>query len=297
MKTKVSIKAEHILEVQKSYSTYYSCLGKIDASKITKDILSTSKVHDQIKIIQRYQKESIQNKKILEIGSGYGLFVAVGVIDYNADVYGVEPSALGFGGSFEMAQKILVSNNLEQSRIVCAVAEDLPFEDNFFDIVYSTNVFEHVNDPEKAFSEAIRVCKPGGLIQIVIPNYGSFYEGHYACWYIPYTPKKLWKLWLKYVLKRDPSYADTLRTNLNYFSVQRYLKPFKDANVIAVLSMGEEIFFERMNTGDFVPYVGLTKVQHALSLLKKCKLVWLISKILMVVKSHSPLIVTIRKKN
>jgi ubiquinone/menaquinone biosynthesis C-methylase UbiE len=282
-------------KVSETYSVFFSKLCGVDNKKITKDVLSTSKVYDQVKIIERFFGESIEGKKILEIGSGYGLFVAVGVSDFKSDVYGVEPSAIGFGGSFETSQEILKSNNVDIARIKCGVAENLPFEDDSFDIVYSTNVFEHVQSPEKAFSEAIRVCKPDGLIQIVIPNYGSFYEGHYACWYIPYTPKKLWKLWLTYVLKRDSSYADTLQTNLNYFSIRTYLKPFIETNAIKVLSTGEEIFFERMNTGNFVPYAGLTKVQKILTFLKKVKLVWLVSKVLVSIRAHSPLIISIRK--
>src|SRR3989339_122524 len=189
----VVIKEDIEDKVSETYGIYYSGLSNVEKDKITKDVLSTSKVHDQVKIIERFLREPFTKKKVLEIGSGYGLFVAVGVLDYKADVYGVEPSAVGFGGSFETSQEILKSNNVDTSRIKCGIAEDLPFENDSFDIVYSTNVFEHVNDPEKSFSEAIRVCKPGGLIQIVIPNYGSFYEGHYACWYLPYTPIKVWK--------------------------------------------------------------------------------------------------------
>lgn len=294
--TSVNIKENIYKKVSETYGVFYTALCGIDKEKITKDVLSIEKVHDQVVIIERYLGESITGKKILEIGSGYGLFVASGVLDYKADVYGVEPLAEGFGGSFETSQEILESNNIDTKRIKCGVAEDLPFESNSFDVVFSTNVFEHVQNPKQAFSEAIRVCKSGGLIQIVIPNYGSFYEGHYACWYVPYTPKVLWKLWLKYVLKKDPSYADTLRTNLNHFSVRKYLKPYIQEKTIEVLSYGEEIFFERMSTGNFVPYSGLTKVQKILTLLRKSKLVWIASKILIVLKSHSPLIITIKKK-
>lgn len=40
--------------------------------------------------------------------------------------------------------------------------ETIPFGDNYFDLVYSNTVFEHVRYPEKAVSELHRVLKPGG---------------------------------------------------------------------------------------------------------------------------------------
>ena len=43
-----------------------------------------------------------------------------------------------------------------------ADATKLPFRDNSVDAVYSTGVFEHINDPRKAGAEVARVLKPGG---------------------------------------------------------------------------------------------------------------------------------------
>jgi len=41
-------------------------------------------------------------------------------------------------------------------------AESLPFEDNYFDIVYSWGVIHHSEDTEKIIKEILRVLKPGG---------------------------------------------------------------------------------------------------------------------------------------
>ena len=46
---------------------------------------------------------------------------------------------------------------------VLARAEHLPFEDNSFDLVFSTGLLEHFEDPMPVISEMVRVLKNGGL--------------------------------------------------------------------------------------------------------------------------------------
>ena len=46
---------------------------------------------------------------------------------------------------------------------------NLTFEDNHFDYIFSFDVFEHIPDFEKAFSEAKRVLKPGGKLLVTVP--------------------------------------------------------------------------------------------------------------------------------
>lgn len=47
--------------------------------------------------------------------------------------------------------------------------QNLTFDSNTFDIVISLDVFEHIPDPWKAFSEVNRVLKPGGIGIITVP--------------------------------------------------------------------------------------------------------------------------------
>ena len=49
-------------------------------------------------------------------------------------------------------------------------AEELPYEANRFDLVYSSNLLEHLPYPEKALSEMHRVLKTDGVMVHVVPN-------------------------------------------------------------------------------------------------------------------------------
>jgi SAM-dependent methyltransferase len=51
-------------------------------------------------------------------------------------------------------------------RLILGSAEDLPFEDDYFDAVLSNGGFNHFNDPEKALREMARVAKSGAPIVI-----------------------------------------------------------------------------------------------------------------------------------
>jgi ubiquinone/menaquinone biosynthesis C-methylase UbiE len=54
-----------------------------------------------------------------------------------------------------------------------ADADALPFEDNSFDASRSERVFQHLLNPEKAFSEMLRVTKSGGWLLILDTDWGS----------------------------------------------------------------------------------------------------------------------------
>ena len=52
--------------------------------------------------------------------------------------------------------------------------ENLPFNDNSFDFVYSWGVLHHTEDTPKSVSELYRVLKPGGIGATMLYNKNSF---------------------------------------------------------------------------------------------------------------------------
>jgi SAM-dependent methyltransferase len=62
---------------------------------------------------------------------------------------------------------------LDQNGILCQDLQKLTFSDSLFDLVITQDVFEHIQEPEKAFAEICRILKPGGFHIFTIP----YHEG------------------------------------------------------------------------------------------------------------------------
>ncbi len=85
------------------------------------------------------------------------------------------------------AGKKLTKRNLN---IVNTDSDRLPFPDNYFDVIISNAVFEHIEDVEAAIAELVRVSKPGAVLYNVIHLYASLSGGHNLQWAYPekHTP-------------------------------------------------------------------------------------------------------------
>ena len=66
---------------------------------------------------------------------------------------------------------------------------DLPIDDETFDAVLSTQVLEHIAEPERALCELYRVTRPGGRLYLTVPLVGELHEEPYD--YFRYTPHGL----------------------------------------------------------------------------------------------------------
>jgi SAM-dependent methyltransferase len=82
-----------------------------------------------------------------------------------------------------------VSQNASNSVEVVASILSLPIDNNTFDVVYCTEVLEHVPDMNIAFREIARILKPGGVLVITVPFAYPLHEEPFDFWRI--TPHKL----------------------------------------------------------------------------------------------------------
>ncbi len=61
-------------------------------------------------------------------------------------------------------------------------AESIPFPDASFDSVISTQVLEHVEEPERVVQEINRILKKGGHALITVPQWNELHEEPYDYW-------------------------------------------------------------------------------------------------------------------
>jgi len=90
--------------------------------------------------------------KVLEVGCGTGNHIFTLVESTGCAGWGVEPSE-----AMRRHAPVDVRLTLCQGS-----AESIPFEDAFFDLLFSVNVIHHVLNPTKHFQESIRVLLAGG---------------------------------------------------------------------------------------------------------------------------------------
>lgn len=252
--------------------------------------LDETRIQEQISLIEKYRK--IEGN-FLEIGSGFG-----GLVIYlntkraeKCRAYGIEPGVDAYTGTLPCT-KILARANQVQDRFVSAFGENIPFRSGSVDIVYSTSVLEHVKDPEKVIFEALRVLKPGGLFQFIIPNYGSWWEGHYGILMLPGMPKSLFKLYVS-LLGRDSEYVDTLQ-----FTNKKILKQILASypGQIEILSWGTRLFEHRFKYADFSEWASLGKLKKWVLLLHRAGLADIGIKICKRLNWETPFVLTLRKK-
>ncbi len=103
--------------------------------------------------------QNLAGKLLLDAGCGTGKF-SLAATDRGASVY-----------SLDIGQRLLKKTHEKCSSVLIAAdVQQIPFADESFDFVVSSEVIEHVIEPEKAIHEMCRVLKRGGYLALTTPN-------------------------------------------------------------------------------------------------------------------------------
>jgi ubiquinone/menaquinone biosynthesis C-methylase UbiE len=106
--------------------------------------------------------------RVLEIGSGLGTdgahFAAAGAVYTGVDL--TRTASALTRRRFELFKL--------PGSFAVADAENLPFPDNYFDLVYSHGVLHHTPNTQRAINEAYRVLRPGGRAVVMLYYRNSF---------------------------------------------------------------------------------------------------------------------------
>jgi SAM-dependent methyltransferase len=96
--------------------------------------------------------------RLLDVGCGAGRALSI------ADSIGAQIS--GLDASERLAA--VARRKLPAARIEVGEMEELPFEDDAFDVVTGINAFQFAGDVVRALSEARRVCRTGGTVMMLV---------------------------------------------------------------------------------------------------------------------------------
>lgn len=124
----------------------------------------------------------LEDAAVLDVGCGIGTYVRR-FRRYSDDVHGIEVEAVR-----------VAEASAELPNIVHAYGEDLPYPDDRFDLVFSNEVIEHVDDDRRTAAEMVRVTRPGGHIVAFAPNrlypfetHGAYFGKRYVFGNIPFV--------------------------------------------------------------------------------------------------------------
>ena len=109
---------------------------------------------------------------VLDVGAGAGIVEHMNFRGRAARVCGVDLDP-------RVAQNPFLDEGIVTN------GETLPYPDNTFDVVFSDNVLEHLENPDAVFGEIARVLKPGGSFCFKTPN-----KSHYMPLIARVTPHR-----------------------------------------------------------------------------------------------------------
>lgn len=121
-------------------------------------------------IVRKLSKLAPLNARVLEFGAGIGSLAQI-----LAKQKGIKPICLEIDPNLK--------NIIQERGFEChSSLEDIEGQ---FDLIYSSNVLEHIDDDQKALEQLYQKLKPGGVLALYLPAFQCLYSdfdaaiGHY----------------------------------------------------------------------------------------------------------------------
>jgi 2-polyprenyl-3-methyl-5-hydroxy-6-metoxy-1,4-benzoquinol methylase len=176
---------------------------------------------------------------VLDIGCGSGGRFLDPLKGLGWTTYGMDPSPIAIRAAKERGHNALVG-----------FAEEQAFPDQTMDVVTMWHVLEHVHAPTNALAATHRMLKPGGLLNLCVPNWGSLQAALYGrFWWSCDAPRHLYqftKPTLRRYLEKAGFEVQEMRTRSGATSYQRAARHFlnallgkrwdKDSSVLATMA-------------------------------------------------------------
>lgn len=212
------------------------------------------RLHNLPDEILRYKYLNIDSRmegaKMLDVGCGTGDRTILVAKHYKVK------ELIGFDAckkSLKIASKVSQDENYSSFRAVHGSLFEMPFEDNYFDIVVSWGVLHHTGNPLEGLKEMKRVCKKGGFIGFFVYNSFADWRHNIQRNEIMRNGGEEIKERLDYAIKK---YSKKPFNSLTSYEISRfydqYVQPYKsDHTIDEILSWQKELNLEY--SGSFPP--------------------------------------------
>ena len=145
---------------------------------------------DVLRMAREHQPAADEPLRVIDVGLGYGKFLAWWQKQTNVLV-------LGGDNSRQMLRLAAQRNGGDHNQLQQFDAASLPFVDESVNVVFAHAIYHHVDHPVEAFRDARRVLKPGGIFYVFVRQ-GDFrgrrQEGVGSMYYRYYEMSELKRL-------------------------------------------------------------------------------------------------------
>jgi SAM-dependent methyltransferase len=162
------------------------------------------------------QQHIHQGSRVLEVGSGLG-FLSLWLTEIGVNVTSLEPAAGPFDIFGSLASIISELSNGPQANVLPIGVESINSAGlGKFDVIFSFNVLEHIDDLESAFAAMAKALSPSGIMLHSCPNYAFPYEPHLGIPLIPFAPQ-----WTHCVFSTRIAAQQQVWESLNFITARR----------------------------------------------------------------------------
>lgn len=148
-------------------------------------MLEENSFYKKVSLLKKYGLKIRSIDRILDYGCGEGKMVEY-LRSLNYEAFGVDVKIRDYNNIL-VKENVIRQMKLEKDNYL------IPFENNYFDFIFSYQVFEHVMDYEKALCEINRVLKPKGFCLHQFPSYKLIIEPHV---FVPFATRIKNYYWL-----------------------------------------------------------------------------------------------------
>lgn len=138
-------------ELREYYDDYY------DRENLAFSPITDRRFRDLLRSFESYR----QSNQILDVGCGSGHFLKV-AIEMGWKAHGTEIAS----SAFDQLSRLGINS-------FCGKLESANYAGEFFDVVYCSEVIEHLVEPATLLREIGRIVRPGALLYLTTPNFDS----------------------------------------------------------------------------------------------------------------------------